>query len=244
MNRLFFVVLSLSIGIVFSSSVSAQSTNKPAKRIMMFADTSRGKPFSKDPAVVNFKDRYYMYYSLPPFQDGRPLDGWGIGIAVSDDLVDWKPLGEIPREKEGCEKKGFAAPGAIVLNGKVHLFYQTYGNGRNDAICHAVSGDGIHFTRNPSNPVFASAGEWNAGRAIDADVIAHEGKLFLYFATRDPDMKVQMLGVATAPLDSDFGRDTWTQRCNTPILKPELPWEKNCIEAAAVCKHGGKLYLF
>ena len=26
-------------------------------------------------------------------------------------------------------KNGFAAPGAIVMNNKIHIFYQTYGNG-------------------------------------------------------------------------------------------------------------------
>ena len=61
--------------------------------------------------------------------------------------------------------------GAIVLEGKVHLFYQTYGNGKQDAICHAWSTDGLNFTRNPANPIFRPTGEWNCGRAIDADVI-------------------------------------------------------------------------
>ena len=85
---------------------------------------------------------------------------------------------------------------------------------------------------------------WNNGRAIDADVIEFKGKLFLYFATRDPKGKVQMLGVATAPADSDYGSDKWTQVCDQPILKPELPWEKRCIEAPALCTHKGRLYMF
>ena len=28
------------------------------------------------------------------------------------------------------------------------------------------------------------------------------------------------------------------------MLKPELPWERQCIEAPAVAKHGGRLFLF
>jgi predicted GH43/DUF377 family glycosyl hydrolase len=181
-----------------------------------------------------------MYYSVPP---GNGIEGWRIGIAESDNLVDWHKTGELEVEGE-VEKNGFCAPGAMVLNGQVHLFYQTYGNGPKDAICHAFSKDGRNFGRNPSNPIFRPTGDWNCGRAIDADVIAHEGKLFLYFATRDPGFKVQMQGVATAPLDSDFGRDQWTQHGEGPILKPELPWEKDCIEAAAVCKKDGRLFMF
>jgi hypothetical protein len=57
-------------------------------------------------------------------------------------------------------------------------------------------------------------------------------------------MEVQMLGVASAPLGSGYGRETWTQRCDAPILKPELPWEQQCIEAPALCRHGKRLYMF
>lgn len=211
---------------------------------MLWGDTSRlGRPFSKDPSVIRFGGRCLLYFSLPPYGDGRAGDGWNIGIAESHDLVRWKKVGELAPAQE-CDRKGLAAPGAIVLDGKVHLFYQTYGNGPRDAICHAVSGDGIRFVRDPANPIFRPTGDWNAGRAIDADVIEHEGRLLLYFATRDPAMRVQMLGVAGARRDSDFGRKAWTQLCDGPILKPELPWEKRCIEAPSVCKRDGKLFMF
>jgi hypothetical protein len=46
-------------------------------------------------------------------------------------------------------------------------------------------------------------------------------------------------------LDSDFGRDKWKQlNMDGPILKPELPWEGRCIEAAAMARHAGRLYMF
>jgi hypothetical protein len=67
----------------------------------------------------------------------------------------------------------------------------------------------------------------------------------LYWATRDPVFKIQMQGVAAAPLESDFARDKWAQlNLDGPILKPELPWEGQCIEAAAMAEHGGRLYMF
>ncbi|MDF2963407.1 MAG: glycoside hydrolase family 43 [Paenibacillus sp.] len=211
--------------------------------MMYFADTSRGRPYSKDPAVVKFDGKYWMYYSIPPYGDGRKLDGWAIGIAISHDLQQWDRVGELTPE-QSCEAKGLCAPGAIVLDGRIHLFYQTYGNFPKDAICHAVSDNGITFTRNKTNPIFAPTGSWNNGRAIDADVVIHDDKLFLYFATRDPQGQIQMQGVATAPLDSDFSREAWTQACDDTILKPELPWEGECIEAAAMCKRDGKLIMF
>jgi hypothetical protein len=128
---------------------------------MYYGDTTRrGIPFAKDPQTVRFKDRYLMYYSIPGTKG--PMMGWGIGIAESRDLVNWKKVADIPLEGD-CEKNGIAAPSAIVIGDKVHLFYQTYGNWVNDAICHAYSEDGIHFTRNTTNPIFRpikGKGEW------------------------------------------------------------------------------------
>lgn len=210
---------------------------------MMFADTSRGRPCAKDPSVIEHQGRLIMYYSVPPFGDGRKHDGWRIGIASGKDLDTWEKIAELP-PLSPCDANGLCAPGAIVLGKYVHLFYQTYGNGRHDAICHAVSEDGVSFAPDESNPVFSPAGEWNCGRAIDADLIEHEGRLLLYFATRDPGFKVQMLGVAAAPLASKFARHDWAQLCERPILKPELPWEQDCIEAPALCRHDGRLCMF
>lgn len=210
---------------------------------MRFADTSRGRPFAKDPAVIWFHDRYLMYYSVPPYGDGRAPDGWAIGIASSRDLTRWQCVGALAVEHV-YEQRGFCAPGALVRDGVVHLFYQTYGNGRDDSICHAISADGLHFQRNPTNPIFRPEGSWTCGRAIDADVIVDGDRALLYYATRDPAMQVQMVGVAAAPARSAFGRGDWTQLGAGPILRPELPWEQTCIEAPAVCRRGQYLYMF
>ena len=63
-------------------------------------------------------------------------------------------------------------------------------------------------------------------------------------ANYSPEFKIQLQGVTSAPIDSDFSRGCWTQLGKDSILRPELPWETNCIEAAALCKHNGKLYSF
>jgi beta-1,2-mannobiose phosphorylase / 1,2-beta-oligomannan phosphorylase len=216
--------------------------------MMRFSDTSRtGLPFAKDPSVIRFGNRYLLYFSLPAHKaELAPLDenkGWSIGIAESQNLIDWTKIGEILPE-QACERNGICAPGAYVEGGQVHLFYQTYGNGPKDAICHATSRDGVVFVRDATNPVFRPTGDWNVGRAIDAEAFAFDGHLLLYFATRDPQMKTQMLGVARAPLGSDYSQDTWTQMCDAPILAPTLAWEQDCIEAATVCQRDGKLFMF
>jgi len=212
---------------------------------MMFGDTSRrGVPFSKDPHVVKFDGKYLMYFSIPPFADkSNPIQGWNIGIAESTDLINWEKVGEI-NPAGGAESKGLCAPSALVLNDEIHLFYQTYGNGRNDAICHAVSKDGLTFERNPTNPIFKPTGDWNCGRAIDAEVIKFKDQFLLYFATRDPDYKIQIQGVATAPVKTNFNREDWTQLTDAPIMIPEYDWEGKCVEGASVIQRGDELFMF
>ncbi len=217
----------------------ASRTSRMDGKLMMFADTSRGRPFAKDPDVVRYADRYWMYYSMGPDAQGR----WAMGIAASDDLTNWEKVGEI-LPTEPYEAQGLVAGAALVLDGKIHLFYSTYGNGQDDAICHAWSEDALRFQRNPSNPIFRPSGDWNNGRAIDADAIDHNGHVLLYCATRDPAGKRQMLVGAESPRHSDFGRATWTQFPGGPVLQPELPWEKQCTEAPSICRHGDRYYMF
>lgn len=217
---------------------------------MYYGDSSRlGRPFAKDPSVIKFAKKYWLYYSMPPFDPKlAPPDapkGWGIGIATSTDLTHWTKVGEVLGKPGTVEESGICAPGARVLDGKVHLFYQTYGMGPKDAICHAVSQDGLHFDHDPTNPIFRPNGAWNCGRAIDAEVFPLGDKLYLYYATRDPAFKIQLLGVAVAELKSDFGRAAWTNlSTDGPMLAPELPWERDCIEAATICQRGKTLFLF
>ena len=112
---------------------------------MYFCDTSNIREhYAKDPCVVRLGDKYFMYYSLWVGIDGK--DKLDIGISVSDDLESWTPVGRLPIGG-GCEENGIGAPGAIVLDGVIHMFYQTYGNNERDAICHATSREGINFEK-------------------------------------------------------------------------------------------------
>ncbi|MBN2008391.1 family 43 glycosylhydrolase [candidate division KSB1 bacterium] len=231
---------------VLNCLMRTHNNNTPSLNTrMMYGDsTRRGVPFSKDPHVIRFHGKYLMYYSVPPYSDdSHPVKGWGIGIAESNDLIDWKKIGEI-LPQQVYEQKGLCAPCALVIHSKVHLFYQTYGNGCRDAICHASSENGIDFIRNPTNPIFHPEGNWTCGRAIDAEVIKFKNQYLLYYATRDSTQQVQLLGVAAAPLNTNFNADDWTQLTDDAILKPELPWEKRCIEGASVIQRGDILYMF
>ena len=145
---------------------------------MLFTNTERFH-FAKDPAVVRLGDTYFLYFSgLQRLNSEK--EKLVVGIARSKDMEAWEFVEFMPLT-QACEQNGVGAPGAYLENGCVHLFYQTYGNGKHDAICHAVSTDGIHFEKDGSNPIFSPTDDWCCGRAIDADAVAFGDKLFLYF---------------------------------------------------------------
>ena len=226
-------------------SPSANAVGTPAMR---WGDSTRlGRPFAKDPSVIRLGGRYLLYYSMAPYaKELAPPHaprGWAIGIAESRDLIRWRKVGEILPEQE-CERNGIVNGRVILLDGTLHLFYNSYGNRAQDALCHATSSDGLRFSRNPTNPVWHPTGNWNNGRAIDVDVVEWGGRLIMYYATRDPAGQIQMLHAIAADRQSRFGRDDWQSLCDGPVLKPELPWETRCIEAPSVIKRGDTLYLF
>ena len=219
---------------------------------MKWADDSMsGRPFSKDPSVIRFRERYLMYFSMPNNERERKPYGFTCGVAESPDLVNWKLIRQIEPMQE-ADKTGLATPFAMVRNDNVYLFYQSYGNKnfRDDGVCMAWSDDGIHFTPHSKNPIFKPHGDWTNTRAIDADAVIFKGKLFLYAATRDPAGAIQKIVVATAApegLDDPehkLGPDAWTQAFDGAILEPQLPWETKCIEATTIVQRGDSLIMF
>ncbi len=207
--------------------------------MMHFGDNERRENWAKDPAVINFNGRYYMYYSIAPSEKNPCL---GIGIAESHDLVNWKYIKEADIQCK-AHPKGYGAPAALVKDGRVYLFYQSYGMQKSDSICLASSDNGLDFTAEDSNPIFSPPEcDWSCGRAIDADIIFFRGKYYLYAATRDPDFQIQKLVVAVS--DGGFSASNWKLGYNGSILEPELDWEQKCIEAPATLEHNGKIYMF
>jgi predicted GH43/DUF377 family glycosyl hydrolase len=206
---------------------------------MYFTDNSSGLPIAKDPKIVSFKGSYWMYYSIP----GQNNNGWHIGIAKSTNLTQWDKVGEL-NPAAVYEVNGLCAPGAFVKGDTLHLFYQTYGNKKKDAICHAWTTNGIDFKRDASNPIFNPTGDWTCGRAIDAEVVVFDNKYLLFFATRDTSFTIQKQGVAYADLSSNFSKNDWKQIGNESIMTPFLDWEKKCVEGASCIKKGKYLYMF
>lgn len=230
---------------------------------MLYGDPFRkmdGKPFGKDPTVIRHGGRYLMYYSSCGVSEntakgevpGARMRQWCGAIAESDDLVNWRRIGDIVVDGAPF-REGWVAPCVKKVGGEIHLFAQNVVPGteklnprRRHAIWHATSEDGIRFKFAPGNPVFAPKNAWSNGRAIDADVWQVGDRLILGYASRDRETEEkQIIGIASAPFGSDYGADKWTDlSVAAPLLKPDVPWEMNCIEAPTVIKRKGIWYMF
>ncbi|MBP5510650.1 MAG: family 43 glycosylhydrolase [Kiritimatiellae bacterium] len=243
----------------------AKISFKPMPSPMQYGDTTRcgaEHPFAKDPTVIRHNGRYLMYYSVCAYDKAhRPRDlgekpgGWWGAVAESSDLVHWKRIGDI--EIEGSKFISAAvAPCVKKIDGKIHMFHQArhqaaegkkwYYTSKNALIWHATSEDGIHFKCADTKPAFAPQNKWSIDRAIDAEFYRVGDRLMLMYATREkPDAKIQRLGIAWAPYESDWALDKWTElSIEKPFFEPELPWEMKCIEAPTVVERNGIWYMF
>jgi len=233
-------------------------TFKPLPQPMIYGDpvrTHEGHPFAKDPTVIRHGDRYLMYYSVQGYEKsncpkGERIGQWTSAVAESRDLTHWTRLGDVTFAS-GKGPRSVVAPCVKKFDGRIHLFGQGQPpvdpkKPRRDVIWHGTSEDGLHFTCPEGQPMFVPNNSWSIPRAIDAEVYRVKDKMILLFATREnPTEKVQQMGLAVAPYGGSYAAAEWTELTKDgPLLKPELPWEMNCLEAATVIQRKGIYYLF
>lgn len=230
---------------------------EPMPQLMLYSDTTfrdTTRPLAKDPTVIRHNGRYWMYYSVSykpkqypqPVPKGKERYWWG-AVAESTDLVNWKRIGDIEPIGVPDFAEAGTAPCVKKIDGKIHLFHQgrRTTDPKNKAIWHATSEDGINFKYDGEGPVFRPGNKWAVDRAIDAEVYRAGDKLILMYATRDTNNKIQMLGMASAPYGSSYGKETWTEiTVDKPFFKPEREWEMRCIEAPTVIERNGIWYMF
>lgn len=167
------------------------------------------------PVVVRRKDGYHMWYT-----GQSPSRSW-IGYAASDDGVTWKRAGNKPvlSAEEPWEKVAVMCP-HVIWDEEKALFRMWYSGGEQyepDAIGYAVSTDGLHWTKRPSNPIFAAepGNEWEQHKVTACQVIK-DGDSYLMFYIGFENVDKAQIGMAR----SRDGITGW-QRCSeNPIIAP------------------------
>jgi hypothetical protein len=144
MKRLYYKLFQLTVisalFVFAAASEEALQAGDFPKPLMYYTDTGFGGHLPKDPDVVT-NSKGSTICTIPTHRGDKAL----LSHRRQRRLTHWQKAADILLSS--LRTKRSRRPAAIVLENKVHLFYQTYGNGRHDAICHAVSEDGLRFER-------------------------------------------------------------------------------------------------
>ena len=114
-----------------------------------------------NPAVIKWDGKYFMYYCVFMDKSGNQLKR--IRIAVSEDGLTWKKIGEAIRVGKSGEWDCHFIEwhSAYVLEDGVLILYEGY-NGKHWSIGVAFSEDGVNFTKYSKNPIFKPSGSEGA----------------------------------------------------------------------------------
>ncbi len=184
-----------------------------------------------------FSGKYLMYYR------GRnaSLTMSGVGVALSDDGIDWRradinPV--LPYEELGPRRFiDFSEPDVHVIeDGSLRMWLT--GTTQNEShIVHAVSDDGLEWARPDGNPVIRASGQrnWDELWVFAPSVIPADGGWACWYGgfTTDGDFGI---GHATSPDGL-----TWTKHDPNPVLPPGnqvQDWDAITVDKPTVIQDG------
>lgn len=107
--------------------------------------------------LVYYQGYYHVFYQHNPFAPEWGLMHWG--HARTKDFITWEHLPIALAPSEPYDAGGCFSGSAVAVDGVLHLFYTgvwDVGGKLVQVQCRAASRDGIHFTKDPQNPLIAS----------------------------------------------------------------------------------------
>jgi predicted GH43/DUF377 family glycosyl hydrolase len=183
------------------------------------------------PIVLKRDDGYHLWYT------GQASGRSAIGYATSPDGLTWTRRSEEPvlRADQPWEKVAVMCP-HVVWDEGLRVYRMWYSGGDQfepDAIGHATSPDGLHWTKDPANPVFRPDpnATWEQRKVTAAQVIPlDDGFVMFYIGFRDQDHA--QIGLAR----SRDGIHDWTRHTANPIIRPgEGKWDHDaCYKPFAI----------
>ena len=173
-----------------------------------------------------------------------------IGHAVSNDLLNWRHVGNA-LESDGTlphEERGIYAPYVIQYQGLWHLFYASHNMDGAQYLCHAVSNDLEHWTRD-REPLFYPTFDWSYWKADvpcscrDPHVILNpaDGLFYLYWVA---DLSTSKDASCIALSTSENLKD-WTHL--GPVLSRKYSFYEGLVmktESPCLIEKNGLFYLF
>ncbi len=169
------------------------------------------------PAVLKRADGYHLWYT------GQARGHSWIGYATSPDGLTWTRRTDRPvlAPAQPWEKVAVMCPD-VMWDAAGRVFRMWFSGGDQyepDAIGYATSSDGVTWTREAANPVFAAdpTVPWERHKVTACHVV-RQGDCFLLFYIGFRDVDHAQIGVAR----SRDGRTGWERHPANPIVRPGL----------------------
>jgi len=183
------------------------------------------------PVVVKRPDGYRMWYT------GQAKGHSWIGCATSEDGKTWSRQSDKPvlSPEQAWEKVAVMCP-HVVWDDEAKMYRMWYSGGEQyepDAIGYATSPDGLAWTRNQTNPVFAAdpKSSWEQHKVTACQVVK-QGGWWVMFYIGFHDLDHARIGIAR----SKDGISDWQRLAANPIISPgKNEWDADaCYKPFAI----------
>jgi len=175
------------------------------------------------PVVVERDGKFHMWYTGQISTHEPTKNGYGnghsaIGYVTSEDGIHWTGRTKVLWPELPWEDVAVMCP-HVLWDAKQKYWRMWYSGGEQyepNAIGHAISNDGLHWTKDPSNPVFRPdpGHAWEQQRVAGAQILQHGGWFYIfYIGYRDIDHA--QIGLAR----SKDGLTNWERCPANPIIR-------------------------
>ncbi len=149
-----------------------------------------------EPGAVVFKNKIYLYFHASGRREGG--DGPGnqsvIGLVTSSDGIKFSKMKRVLAQGQLYPTSapevyvGYSTPGAEVVSGKLHLFYDVIASKpgwEQVALHHAVSADGVTFKEDAKPIIRRNDLSWSKTEVRAPTALFEKGRFRLWFAGHD-----------------------------------------------------------
>lgn len=130
--------------------------------------------------LVFFQGYYHVFFQHNPY--GAEWGNMHWGHARTRDFLTWEHLPIALAPSEPYDLDGCFSGSAVVEDGQLHLFYTGVRQVHGQLVqvqCRAVSRDGLHFEKDPANPLISSIPPEGSGDFRDPKVWFHGGTWYM-----------------------------------------------------------------
>jgi beta-fructofuranosidase len=170
-------------------SANAEASKSPYRLAYHIAAPAN---WINDPnGLIQYKGEYHVFYQHHPYSAQWGPMHWG--HVKSKDLVHWEHLPIALAPSEEYDRDGCFSGSAVDDNGTLTVIYtgHTWIDREKDEVeqvqCIATSTDGIHFSKDASNPVIPHPPKEGSRHFRDPKVWKHEGIWYMVLGTRKED---------------------------------------------------------